>query len=116
MPRDKFLSLLGICRKAGRLSLGYSRCEESVKKGKAETIFIACDISPKTEKELKFITRNTDIDVIRTAYSIMDFSSALDIKAGVVAVDDVGFAEVLKEAAELMPHDKNNREETTYDD
>ena len=94
--QNKFLNMLGLCRKAGKLTLGFSKTKESVLKNKCKIIFIASDISPKTEKELLFITKNSSIEVIKTEFPIMEFCSCLDMKAGIAGIEDESFMTALK--------------------
>jgi len=98
--QNKFLNLLGLCRKAGMLSLGFSKAKDSIQRQKTKIIFLAADVSKKTEKELRFASQNQQIEIIRTIYPIFEFSSGLDMKAGVAAVEDSGFAKALKEKLE----------------
>lgn len=94
--RDKFLNLLGICRKAGKLTLGAIKTYELINSGKAEILFVASDLSEKTEKELKFTAKNYNVAVVRTDYSIETLSAAIGAPAGVLSVSDQGFATALK--------------------
>ena len=78
---DKFLNLLGICRKAGKLTLGATKTYELIKSGKAEIVFVAGDLSEKTEKELKsyagFDRAAVEKLVVRLIY-IMKTGESLD--------------------------------------
>jgi len=47
---DKVLSLLGLCKKAGRLASGSFAAEKAVKEGKAQLVIIAEDASENTKK------------------------------------------------------------------
>lgn len=93
--KDKFLRLLGLSRRAGKLTLGAEKSAESVKKNRAKAIFFACDISPKTRKEIDFILKTTQITSHVTKYGIEEISDAIGAPAGVVAVEDDGFAKAL---------------------
>ncbi len=95
--QNKFLSFLGICRKAGKMSIGYKNTAERVKENRVSLILIASDLSEKTEKELCFITKGRDIEVLRTIYSMETLSAAIGIKTGVIAIEDEGFSKALKE-------------------
>ena len=55
MAQDKILTLLGFCRKAGKLVFGTEKVTELIKKGSPCLVMLSKDISPKTEKELTFI-------------------------------------------------------------
>lgn len=95
MPNDKFLSMLGICRKAARMCIGFGDTAEAVKLGKSILIYIASDLSQKTEKELLYITKDKPVEVIRTRYDMATLSHAVGIKTGVISINDRGFAEAL---------------------
>ena len=91
----KFLRLLGLSRRASKVVLGAEKAYESLKQKKAHAVFIASDLSAKTEKELKFKADGTDIKVIRTEYDIETLSKAVGSPTGVIAVEDEGFANAL---------------------
>jgi len=51
---DRTLSLLGLCRRAGKMSLGYESVLESIRKEKAQLIIIAENISERTKRNILF--------------------------------------------------------------
>ncbi len=53
MARDKVLSLLGLCQRAGELSSGGFASEEAVKKGKARLMILAGDSSEASLKNYR---------------------------------------------------------------
>ena len=95
MQNNKFLSLLGMARKANRVSLGYDKALEAVHYGKACVVFVAQDISEKTKRGLVFAGEDMEIEVIDVQFSIFDFTNALGTKTGIVSVNDSGFAKKL---------------------
>lgn len=94
--QNKFLSLLGMARKANRVSLGYDKALEAVHSGKSYAVFLASDLSEKTKRGLVFAAENTDIAIISTEFSIFEITNAVGTKTGVVSVNDAGFAKKLK--------------------
>ncbi len=94
--QNKFLSLLGMARKANRVSLGYDKALEAVHSGKSYAVFLASDLSKKTKRGLVFAAENTDIAIISTEFSIFEITNAVGTKTGVVSVNDAGFAKKLK--------------------
>lgn len=92
---DKFLSMLGICRKAGRMCIGATDATDAIRRKKAILIYIASDLSLKTEKELKFTVGNGGIPIVRTRYDMATLSQAIGIKTGVITILDCGFADAL---------------------
>ena len=52
VSKEKLFGLLTICRKAGRMTMGFDSVKESILTDKAKAVFLASDISAKTEKEV----------------------------------------------------------------
>lgn len=96
---EKLFNLLTMCRKAGRMALGFDQVKESAEKKKAQLILLASDISAKTEKEIRYYADKYGIPAERTALSISEFGLGIGKKVGVIAVCDEGFA---KKTAELI--------------
>lgn len=88
---DAFLSRLGIARKAGKLSAGFAAAKDSVNKGVAELVIIASDISEKSEKEIRFVCK-TAVTAVRVPNTTFEISNAIGTKAGIISVNDEGFA------------------------
>lgn len=95
MSDNRILSLLGLARKAGKLTVGFAASKEACLKGKACFAVVASDISEKSEKEIKYFSGGK-IPVVRVPYTITEVSAAIGIKAGIVAVCDGGFAASLE--------------------
>ncbi len=89
--KEKFLLMLGLCRRAGKLTWGYDQVIEAVKEGKAVGIIVACDISDKTFKNIKFETDKKELDILRTEIPQEELSFYAGVRAGVYAVNDSGF-------------------------
>lgn len=96
MQNNPALSMLGLSRRAGKLSVGTQAVLTAVKKHRACLVVIASDISPKTEKEIRFAAKETDLEIIRIKEDIFAVSKAIGIKAGVLSVDDKGLAEAVR--------------------
>ncbi len=85
--------LLTICRKAGRLVMGFDPMKDALAEGKACAVIVASDISPKTEKEVRFFSGKKEIPVEKTSLTLNDIYFALGKKAGIITICDKGFAE-----------------------
>ena len=96
---DKFLNLLGMARKSGKLSLGHDAAISSIVKNKAKLCIISFEGSDRLKKEITHACNyeNKNIPVIVTSYDTLTLSSAVGSKAAVVSVDDEGFAKALQE-------------------
>lgn len=89
---NKLFGLLSICRKSGRMAFGFDMSKEAAEKGKAQLIVLASDISPKTEKEVRFFSDKYNVKTVKTGYTIDDFFHGIGKKVGIIAVCDNGFA------------------------
>ncbi len=90
--KEKIISLLTICRKSGRIEMGFDSVKEAILTGKAKTVLVASDISPKTEKEIRFFAGKTSVSVNVLPASIAEIEFGTGRKAGVIGICDEGFA------------------------
>lgn len=88
---DKLLSLLGMCRRAGKLEIGFAKTAEAIEKHKAFLVILAADTAPRTEKEVRFKGKDA-VPVERIPHSAQDLSRAIGTSASTVSVTDEGFA------------------------
>ncbi len=95
MKQDKILTLLGFCRKAGKLIVGTEKVTELVKSGVTCLVMVASDISEKTEKELRFFAKNGKAVVIRLAYDCEMVGHATATSAGIFATTDKEFCKAI---------------------
>lgn len=93
---EKLLSLMGIARKAGRLSLGYDPAEEAMRKGKSKLLLIAKDVSERTLKSITAAAQQTGTRIILTDITMDAFGAAVGKRSGIVSVNDRGFAEKME--------------------
>lgn len=106
----KLLQLLGMARRANRLSLGHDAALQATLAGKAKLCLLACDASQRLEKEFTRAAQDYRLRIIRLPFTITQFHHALGFKAGVLTVNDDGFAK----AAEKLYQE--TQEECPYDD
>lgn len=105
--QDKFLSFLGMCRKAGKLNWGHDTCLESIMKDRAKVCLLASDASDRLKREFQKAAAydGRELPIFETEYSMQDIKNATGLKAGVLTTEDEGFA---KKIAEL--HRKKSTE------
>lgn len=94
---DKFLSLLGIARRAGKLSSGHDAVKEAVNGGKCRLLIFTCDSSERLRDEFIHRVSEKKASVLITDYTMNDIHSATGSKAAVISVNDSGFAGRLTE-------------------
>lgn len=92
---NKLLSLLGLMRRAGKLSLGFDAVAESVNSGASCLILTTADISPKTLKELNYKINNKT-DVIALNCNQDDIQHAVGKAVKIISINDKGFAQKAK--------------------
>ncbi|MBQ2882100.1 MAG: 50S ribosomal protein L7ae [Clostridia bacterium] len=96
MANNKFISLISLARKAGKLVLGYDKIKSSGKKFKL--IIICSDVSERTIRNAKLYI-SEDGSAIDLQMSMFEFGKLIGAeKVGVAAVDDDGFAKAIFES------------------
>lgn len=92
---DRILSLLGLCRRAGKLVLGADPTVDSVTSGKAKAVIYTEDFSKNSIKPVLSASHKAGVRVLCIKRSKDELSLALGKLCGVVSVEDKGFAEKL---------------------
>lgn len=90
--KTKTLNLLTICRRAGKVILGFDSVKDSVFSGKAFCVCTVSDLSPKTVKEAAFLSDKEGVPLLKLDLTIEDIWGALGKKSGVISICDAGFA------------------------
>ena len=91
---DKLLSLMGLCRRAGKLSVGHDAVFDAVRRGRARTVILTSDASPRHEKELEAASFSGR--TVRTAFTMEQAGLALGKRSCLFSVDDEGFAAAIE--------------------
>jgi len=92
---EQILHLLGIARRAGRLTLGNDAVIEALRKGHTRLIVFAGDLSPRTSGGVGFAAKEEGVATVQIKATMDEISMALGKRTGVVAVNDPGFAKKL---------------------
>ncbi len=92
---QKALTLLGFASKARKLSFGMDGSVYSIRNGAAFAAVYAADVSDKSKKEVRFFCSKNNTPVVQLGVDIETLSRAVGKKAGILAVNDKGFAESL---------------------
>lgn len=106
MRDKKYISMLGMARRAGKLSMGHDMAEKAIKGKKATLILFASDTSQRLYDEFSVtIDRySKGLPSIRISETIDEIHFALGYKAGVITVDDSNFS---KRIIELINQEEN---------
>ena len=107
---ERLTGLLGMARRAGRLIAGFDAVKESLTAGRAAAVLFAADLSPKTEKELRFAAGERPL-LFPAGLTKDEIGHAIGSEkpVGVIATEDKGFAAAMKKAVAAR------NEEDAYD-
>lgn len=94
MNDQKWMGMLSLCRKAGKLRIGFSPARDSIEAGEARLVLFASDFSPRSRERMeKALAKSGDPPGRRTVEAGMaELAKVCGKQAGVVAVTDEGFA------------------------
>lgn len=95
----KFLNMLGLCRKAGKLCLGHDAVMDSIARKKAYLVLLSSDSSKRLQRETAITIEKSgkDIRVLFTAFTMKEIGLAVGKISAVLAVTDKNFASRLTE-------------------
>lgn len=106
---NKLLGLISLCRKAGKLKIGFEPVREAAGMGEARLVLYAADFSPRSRERMeRALAESTGPpEQAVTGFSMEDLAQVCGKLAGVVAVTDDGFAAGMKK---LMHSDEGGAE------
>lgn len=97
--KQKIISLLTICIKAGRTVKGFDTVCEAMKSGTVFCVMTAADASAKTVKETAFMCSKYKTPLIETELTKEEIGLYAGKQTAVLAVCDKGFADKFKRLA-----------------
>ncbi len=100
--KRKLLSLLGLARRAGRLSLGNDPVLDAIQKKEAKLLLAAADLSPRTFKGIQAAARAGAVRLIHTGIAMEELEFAVGKRAGVLSVNDQGFAQKIEQLCDAI--------------
>ena len=89
---DRLLSLLGLCRRAGRLTLGFDPVVDSINLKKAKLVIAASDCSHHTAKDTLTVCHKMGVKSYVVPYTKDEISLAVGKYTAVLSITDDGFA------------------------
>lgn len=94
----KLAGLLGMARRAGRLSIGFDASVGAAESGKTGLLLLSTDASPKTAKECAFAAETYGVKVMILPLDKAALAGAIGMHkpVAVVAVCDSGFAKAIR--------------------
>lgn len=87
------LCLLGFARKSGNLSVGMDASVTAIKRGKAQLLFLASDISEKSKKEIEFLCHQHNVKIHLSEFTMDCIAEQIGKRAGILSVNSKQFAQ-----------------------
>ena len=88
---QKLRGILSICRKAGKMELGFATVKDLLPTKKISGVLVTADISPKSNKEVHFFCQKYHVPVCNLPLTMDELSLVIGRKAAVIGVLDAGF-------------------------
>ena len=97
MDNPAFLSLLGICRRANKLSCGHDGAVGSIRSKSAKLCLLSSDSSERLRSEISRETEMSgkNIPVRLLCSDMYEIGRAAGLKSAVLTVNDEGFAKAM---------------------
>lgn len=97
MVNNKIYGLLGLARRAGKISFGTESAKETIERNKAKLVIVAEDCSDRTKKNFELMCENNGIP-IRIYGTIEEISKSIgQNNKAVIVIKEENFArEILK--------------------
>jgi ribosomal protein HS6-type (S12/L30/L7a) len=97
---NKLLSFLGLCRRAGKMTIGNDAVIEEINNGKSCLVLLAGDASQRTAREAALEAEKNNVEIRTLSCSKQQLSQALGRLTAVISIHDAGFAKKLMQLAD----------------
>lgn len=95
---NKLLRMLGLAKKAGKVSTGSFICEKAIKSKRAKLVILACDASVNTRKSISDACKYYNIQLIEPEVHMEELGYATGGgDRAVVSVNDYNFAKAISD-------------------
>lgn len=99
--KDRLLSTLCICRKAGKIILGFDAVNDAAREHTLALIVLSGDLSPKSAKEMAFAAEKYQIPICSAPITMDDIRHRLGKRSGIIGVTDQGLAETVQQTCRI---------------
>ena len=81
---DKGLQLLSLCRRAGKLRVGFDAVEQAARRREAAAVLLSRELAERTRRHAEQFCRQTRTPVYTLSYSFDDLAPFLGRRAGIL--------------------------------
>ena len=103
---EKLLATLGLCKKAGKLVVGFDAVAQAMQAGEAKLLALARDLSPKSAKEIIRIAEKYGIEHVRLGVAMEDIKRFVGKQAGILAITDQGLSRSVASKIDARQHEE----------
>lgn len=97
MEMDKLLSMIGLCKKAGRLLEGYEVVVTSVQEGIVPLVLTTEDLSQRSLRKLQNAMQATQAKHLKTPLTMEQVKQRIGRQVGILGIADQGFATAIED-------------------
>ncbi len=102
MPTPKFLSNLGMAKKAGRAVFGFDEVVKATDLGHARTVFLTSDAADNTKKKVGRLCEDYEKTAVTVPFTMYDVGNAAGRKpTAVFTITDKGFDALLLRSLDM---------------
>lgn len=106
---NKSIQVLSLCKRAGKLILGFDVVKQSLIDKTAQFIVVSNDVSPKTLKEVDFYSAKYQVKAITINATLDELWYIIGKRVGVMSITDKALGEKIQ--AEVQAENTINKEE-----
>lgn len=89
---DKLIGALSLCRKAGKLVMGFDPAAQSMAKGRAAALLLAADLSEGSARRITRLAQAAGFSPLRLPLTQRQLLAVTPKPTGIFAVEDPGLA------------------------
>lgn len=92
---NKIVQILSLCKRAGKLVMGFDVVKESLEKRTAQLLVISNGLSDKTVKEVNFLSNKYNIQLVTIDLTLDELWYVVGKRVGVFSVTDKALSQKL---------------------
>lgn len=93
---NPLLSFLGLCRRAGKMTIGNDVVIDSMKNKESNLVLLAKDLSARTEKGILLAAEKYNVEIKKLTATKEELGFALGKYAAVISINDQGFGKKIR--------------------
>lgn len=108
----KYLQMLGMARRAGKLSMGHDMAMKALREHKATLLIFANGMSARVQNEF-MLARDKyypELEIVSISENLDEIYFALGYKAGIITVDDINFSNRIKQLINQEENEYGNKD------